>query len=413
MRKKLHHLQRKAAGEEVDSDSDSDDDDDDDNKSKRAKKKEAKKEAKAEATEMAKRSGDAADGGDETRPLYALRAKKMQEKVQKVLKKRRTNTRNMKSLAQRLQVVGILLHRFEIDEDDNQYLLLSLDKAVLEQWAEHMGMMLPYFRRGVSKKIDDSGASPSTAHVRVAADISFLSLPTPSPSRLHLFRNVSLGYGPTAEMVQERRPFKVSDRKNFRPGKDAATGLRVPIFTSAIRQKILMDKIRTKRNVENPTGGGAFIELGVEELKETVADWFFIHSQKDLEVLRQGWASAKKLHKLSQPLDRVRDYFGESIAFYFAWLGFYNKMLLMGPVPFGFLIALIATQTGEKTFYGLRDSPTGFYSVLQSPALAALLVAIFSVLMIVWATAFLELWKRRSAVLAYRWDMVRTPPYPF
>ena len=45
-------------------------------------------------------------------------------------------------------------------------------------------------------------------------------------------------------------------------------------------------------------------------------------------LLYTEWASLKSLLKF-QPLDAVRDYYGVKIAFYFAWLGFYNMALIL------------------------------------------------------------------------------------
>ncbi|KAG7269547.1 hypothetical protein CRUP_025271 [Coryphaenoides rupestris] len=45
------------------------------------------------------------------------------------------------------------------------------------------------------------------------------------------------------------------------------------------------------------------------------------------QVLFQYWARWSKWYKY-QPLDHIREYFGEKIAIYFAWLGFYTAWLL-------------------------------------------------------------------------------------
>ena len=45
------------------------------------------------------------------------------------------------------------------------------------------------------------------------------------------------------------------------------------------------------------------------------------------------WANYWKFYK-TQPLDEIREYFGEQLALYFAWLGFYTGMLII-PTVFG------------------------------------------------------------------------------
>ena len=84
---------------------------------------------------------------------------------------------------------------------------------------------------------------------------------------------------------------------------------------------------------------------------------------------------------LSQPIDAVQEYFGEEIAFYFAWLDFYSKWLL-GPAIVG--VGLFVYQM----FAGTLDVPV---------------LPLYALFMSLWATLLLLFWRRRESELAYRW----------
>ena len=63
------------------------------------------------------------------------------------------------------------------------------------------------------------------------------------------------------------------------------------------------------------------------------------------QILYEYWARWGRWYKY-QPLDHIRDYFGEKIAIYFAWLGFYTGWLL--PVS---LVGVIVFLTGLATLH--------------------------------------------------------------
>lgn len=75
--------------------------------------------------------------------------------------------------------------------------------------------------------------------------------------------------------------------------------------------------------------------------------------------------------------DKIREYFGEKIALYFAFLGMYT-------------IALI-----PPAFIGVIYFITSWESMYRE--------AIFAVFNLIWATIFLEVWKRYCSELTYRW----------
>ncbi|XP_068561091.1 anoctamin-7 isoform X2 [Cebidichthys violaceus] len=140
------------------------------------------------------------------------------------------------------------------------------------------------------------------------------------------------------------------------------------------------------------------------------------------EILYSYWATWSSWRHY-QPLDHIREYFGEKIALYFAWLGFYTGWLLpaslVGTVVFLFGFWLMATDVPAKE---LCDSGNSFsmcplchicshwnYSSICVTFKAGIMfdnggTVFFSVFMSLWAVTFLEYWKRTCSVLSHRWD---------
>lgn len=83
--------------------------------------------------------------------------------------------------------------------------------------------------------------------------------------------------------------------------------------------------------------------------------------------------------------DEVRQYFGETVAMYFAFLGFYT-MALIPPAAAGFMCSLASFDSVTVRLF-------------------------FAVFNLVWATVFLEAWKRHCSTLAYKWGTIRTEKF--
>ncbi|XP_005721096.1 anoctamin-8-like isoform X2 [Pundamilia nyererei] len=160
-------------------------------------------------------------------------------------------------------------------------------------------------------------------------------------------------------------------------------------FTSQERQSIIkywLDNLRAKQgevlhNIHFLEGQPIIPELIA---RGVIQQMFPLHEQRILNQLMTSWVQAVCER---QPLDDICDYFGVKIAMYFSWLGFYTNSMLY-PAVIGFLLWMLAEA--DQT----------------SQDICCVVFALFNV---VWATLFLERWKRREAELAYRWGTLDTP----
>ncbi|XP_059807932.1 anoctamin-7 [Hypanus sabinus] len=140
------------------------------------------------------------------------------------------------------------------------------------------------------------------------------------------------------------------------------------------------------------------------------------------QILYKYWARWSKWYKY-QPLDHIREYFGEKIAIYFAWLGFYTAWLLPAALvgTFVFISGLMSMNTNKSaeqicnvsTQYLMcplcNTCDTWNISEICSMAKLGYLfdhpgTVFFSIFMSFWAVTFLEYWKRKNATLAHHWD---------
>ncbi|XP_068173169.1 anoctamin-7 isoform X2 [Antennarius striatus] len=140
------------------------------------------------------------------------------------------------------------------------------------------------------------------------------------------------------------------------------------------------------------------------------------------QILHRYWACWSCWRRY-QPLDHIREYFGEKIALYFAWIGFYTAWLLPASV-FGIFIFIVGiwimiTDVPAKEVCESGDqwvmcplcnicSYWNYSSICISYKVGILFdnggTVFFSVFMSLWAVSFLEYWKRTCYALSHRWD---------
>ncbi|XP_040273337.1 anoctamin-8 isoform X2 [Bufo bufo] len=160
-------------------------------------------------------------------------------------------------------------------------------------------------------------------------------------------------------------------------------------FTSQERQSIIrywMENLRAKQgeslhNIHFLEGQPIIPELAARGVIQQI---FPVHEQRILSRLMKSWVQAVCER---QPLDEICEYFGVKIAMYFSWLGFYTSSLVY-PAVFGMMLWFF-TESDQTS----RD----------------ICCVVFALFNVVWATLFLEGWKRRGAELAYKWGTLDTP----
>ncbi|XP_041948826.1 anoctamin-8 isoform X1 [Alosa sapidissima] len=160
-------------------------------------------------------------------------------------------------------------------------------------------------------------------------------------------------------------------------------------FTSQERQTIIkywLDNLRARQgdvlhSIHFLEGQPIIPEL---KTRGVILQMFPLHDQRILSQLITSWVQAVCER---QPLDDICGYFGVKIAMYFAWLGFYTNSMLY-PAVIGLLLWMLS-ETDQK-----------------SQDICCVVFALFNV---IWATLFLERWKRREAELAFKWGTLDTP----
>ncbi|PAV75659.1 hypothetical protein WR25_15161 isoform C [Diploscapter pachys] len=146
------------------------------------------------------------------------------------------------------------------------------------------------------------------------------------------------------------------------------------------------------------------------------------------EMLYIYWASWRNLIKY-QPLDSIKRYFGTKIALYFAWLGYYTRSLYLASfvgilcVIFGMWNVdqdIVSNDICGRDGIGAKtiicpycEDYCDFQRLNSSCAYAKIsylfdngMTVIFAALMSVWATMFLEGWKRYHSEIAWKWGLM-------
>lgn len=149
-------------------------------------------------------------------------------------------------------------------------------------------------------------------------------------------------------------------------------------------------------------------------------------AENQRHLLYETWARPGAWYKF-QPLDHIRLYFGEKIAIYFTWLGYYTALLVpAGIVGLGIFIYGVISypndrasgdicdpiHAGNYTMCPLCDQQCTYWRLSRSCTYAKVTymfdneyTVTFAAFMALWAVFFNEMWKRRQAEIEYDWDV--------
>ncbi|KAM3821981.1 anoctamin-10 isoform 1-T2 [Vipera latastei] len=175
------------------------------------------------------------------------------------------------------------------------------------------------------------------------------------------------------------RVFSYTSRKNF---KDFAEDNH-DFLTMAECQYIIkheLENLRAKNEKMIPGYPQAKLYPGKSIMRRLTTSGillqvFPLHDPDHLKKLGKIWYEQLKIRY--QPLDEIRCYFGETLAFYFAFLEYIT-------------FALIPMAVIGIPYYVFDWEDYDKY-------------VLFAAFNLLWSTVILELWKRSCAVMAYRW----------
>ncbi|KAM9640830.1 anoctamin-2-like isoform 1-T1 [Morphnus guianensis] len=199
-------------------------------------------------------------------------------------------------------------------------------------------------------------------------------------------------------------------------------------FDNATRSRIVREILkRTSTKARNSMGIGTLIANNVYDAAYPLHDGEYEGQNDDMnerKLLYREWARYGVFYKF-QPIDLIRKYFGEKIGLYFAWLGLYTEFLIPSSVV-GIIVFLYGCITIESdipskemcdqrnafTMCPLCDKFCDYWNLSSACATARAshlfdnpATVFFSIFMALWATMFLEQWKRLQMRLSYFWDL--------
>ncbi|UJR16383.1 hypothetical protein I4U23_003286 [Adineta vaga] len=176
--------------------------------------------------------------------------------------------------------------------------------------------------------------------------------------------------------------FLVADIEHFQNSENPGD-----ILLKSEKQRIVFEEIQNLRPMKNEHAVPGVPTKSFSPENDTmlailndlhfVVNFFPLHEKEDIKLLEHDWFKSKLSIFKSQDIHKIRNYFGDNVAFYFAFLEYYTKALI----------------------------PTSILGVLVSflPISDFARYSFFCLFNVIWWTIFMERWKRLTNKLAYQW----------
>lgn len=143
-------------------------------------------------------------------------------------------------------------------------------------------------------------------------------------------------------------------------------------FTSLKRQQIIHTILESPKKK-----GGLGYDFDNLINQNKLSHFFPLHDADSIQYLMDEWIKQKSLYL---PLNHIRNYFGEKIALYFAFLQTYTLWLIV-PSIIGLPLFMAQVLVDDSVYS-----------------------AAFSIFMSLWLTAFFTKWRRQTSVHTFEWN---------
>ncbi|XP_077492783.1 anoctamin-4-like isoform X2 [Amblyomma americanum] len=310
---------------------------------------------------------------------------------------------------------------------------------VLSKYAEQLHMRMPVKKKGPAMAFPKikikPGEKPIFPDMRVfESDSVEIEVVGKAPSKKKLSRLKS-PFPYDKKLIPDENEFYNAEFVRQREAM-YLIGNKDTFFSQAARSRMTWEVLTRAKydEAEHQRGVHNLLSLGVYSAAYPLHDGPFgkgrfnkaTETYAERRVLYAEWGRVRCWYK-EQPLVLIRRYFGEKVGLYFAWIGFYTTMLILPAFVgiftslYGLAYMLTNKPTEEacdpNTFGNFTLCPSCMklcpYDRLGNKCTITKIVSIFdnsgtvgfSVFMSLWATIFIEFWKRQQVVLAWEWNL--------